>query len=168
MSACTSDSHGLFDSRVVSNFMVVPGCYPSISLVASDQIQVSSIGCQPLSIVIEGEYLFVRKRNTAYAVSPAVVAILVFVNIISQEDHVVNRILFFISWFVVITSGRIRYLSYTVSICVEETERIICTRIYRDAHCSYIIIGMRRRFGTSDWALVAGAANIELVVIGSV
>jgi hypothetical protein len=60
------------------------------------------------------------------------------------------------------------YLSHSVSICVEETEGVVCTAIDSQRHFSDVIIRVRSCLGSADWAFVAGITDTELVVVGCV
>jgi hypothetical protein len=63
---------------------------------------------------------------------------------------------------------KMAYLSHSVSICVEETEGVVCTAVDSQRHFGDVVIGVRSRLGSADWTLVAGVADTELVVIGCV
>jgi hypothetical protein len=70
--------------------------------------------------------------------------------------------------FVLSVTQKIAYLSRSVSICVEETEGVVCTAVDSQRHFGDVVISVRSCLGSADWALVAGIADTELVVIGCV
>jgi hypothetical protein len=51
--------------------VVVPNWNPSIVLVAQLKIQIGSVSCQALAVVVERENGSVRLRNASQAVAPA-------------------------------------------------------------------------------------------------
>ena len=57
------------------------------------------------------------------------------------------------------------YLSHSVSVCVEEAKGEICAAVDSQRHFGNIIICIRSCLGSTDWALVAGVADAELVVV---
>lgn len=73
--------------------MVVPDRNPRELLMAGDEIQVGSIRCDPRAVVIERKDLLVRLWDAANTISPAVVSILILVNVITKVNDVVYRVL---------------------------------------------------------------------------
>jgi hypothetical protein len=60
------------------------------------------------------------------------------------------------------------HLSHSVSICVEEAKGVVRTAVDSQRHFGDIIIGIWSCLGSTDWALVAGITDAELVVVGRV
>lgn len=58
-----------------------------------------------------------------------------------------------------------RRLSY---IGIEETERIVTTRVNGEADLGELILGCRCGLGATKWTLEVGVADIELIVVGCV
>ena len=89
--------------------------------------------------------------NTTDAVSPPVVTVLVFVNVITKMDNIVDRV-----------------FSSRVSICVEEAEWIVAAGIhcYLDGSIDFVALagdGLR----STERAGVVGVADVELIVCNS-
>jgi hypothetical protein len=80
---------------VIGNLMVVPNRNPGELLVACKKIQISTVSCNPLAVVIEGVDFTVRKRNAVDAVAPAVISVLVLVNVVAEMNNIVNGVLSF-------------------------------------------------------------------------
>jgi hypothetical protein len=59
-------------------------------------------------------------------------------------------------------------LAHSVSICVEESEGVVGTAVHSQRHLGDVVVSIGSRLRSTDWALVAGAANAELVVVGCV
>jgi hypothetical protein len=66
---------------------------PRELLVACTQVRIRAIGCKPLPVVVEAENLFVRKWDAVDRVSPAIVAILVLVDVVTEMNDIVDRVL---------------------------------------------------------------------------
>jgi hypothetical protein len=69
--------------RVVCYFMIIPHWNPRELLVTFYEVQICAVGGQTLTVIVQGENLPIRQRDTPEAIPPAVVAVLVFVNIVS-------------------------------------------------------------------------------------
>lgn len=92
--------------------MVIPNRDPGKVLVARNQIQVGSVSCEALSVIVKSaskrldrpsrrsktqDYIRVDivswQRNAVVRISPTVLAIRVFIDIITKVDDVVDRVL---------------------------------------------------------------------------
>lgn len=51
---------------------------------------------------------------------------------------------------------------------IEETERIITTRVNGEADLGELILGSRCGLGATKWTLEVGVADIELIVVGCI
>jgi hypothetical protein len=69
------------------------GTYPGELLMISNQVQVCAIGCQPLAVIVKTENLLVGKRDATKSISPAIVPILVLVNVVPKMDDIIDRVL---------------------------------------------------------------------------
>ena len=82
----------------------------------------------------------------------AVVAVaLVFVDIVSEMDHIIHTL-----------------LPYGIAIRVEEAERIIRTAVDSHIDLGDFVIHHRHRFRPAKRALVVAIANVELVVVARI
>jgi len=59
---------------------------------AQEKVQIRSVLGQSSTIIIEREYLVIWLRNTADRVSPAIITILVLIDIIAKMNNVVNGV----------------------------------------------------------------------------
>jgi hypothetical protein len=59
----------------------------------SHEIKVGTVSREPLSVVVKSKDLTVWLRNAAKRVAPAVISILVFVDVVTEMNDVINRIL---------------------------------------------------------------------------
>jgi len=66
---------------------------PRELLMACKQVGIRAIGCKPLPIVVEAKNLFVGKWDAIDRVSPAIVAILVLVDVVTEMNNIVDRVL---------------------------------------------------------------------------
>jgi len=60
---------------------------------ASNEIKVGTVSREPLTVVVKSEDLTVWLRNAAKRVAPAVISILVFVDVVTEMNDVINRVL---------------------------------------------------------------------------
>lgn len=86
--------------------MIIPNRNPRKLLMTSQQIKISPISCNSLTVVIESVDLLVRQRNTTNTVTPTVITVPILVDIISEMKNEVDGI-----------------LSHRITVGVEETER---------------------------------------------
>jgi hypothetical protein len=70
--------------------MVIPHWNPRELLVALDEVKIGTVGSQTLAVVVQSEDLAVRQRDTSDTVAPAIVAIFVFVDVVSKMNNIVN------------------------------------------------------------------------------
>lgn len=77
--------------------MVVPYRNPRELLVASHEVQISAVSSEPPSIIVKSEDLAIWLRDAANAVTPTIVAILVFIDVVSEMHNVVDGILVILS-----------------------------------------------------------------------
>jgi len=73
--------------------VIVPNRNPRELLVASNEIKVGTVRRKPLSVVVKSEDFTVWLRNAAKRVAPAVISILVFVDVVTEMNDVINRVL---------------------------------------------------------------------------
>lgn len=69
--------------------VIVPYWDPRELLMTGNQVQVGSVCSYPLPVVIETVDFLVRERNSADALTPAIVAVLILVNIVTEMDNVI-------------------------------------------------------------------------------
>lgn len=84
---------GTITVGVVGDLMIIPDWDPGEILVALEEVKISTISRMALAIVVKGENLVVRQGNATKRATVAVVAILVFVDIVPEMNDVVNRVL---------------------------------------------------------------------------
>ena len=113
-----------------------------------EEVEVCSVGGEALSIVVESEDCPVWQRDPPDALTPTVVAVLVFIDIVAQVYHVVNGI-----------------FAYRVSKGIEEAKGEIAARIDSNSNLSGIVCNSRRGFGAAHWTGDIGRADLKLVVI---
>jgi hypothetical protein len=77
--------------------MIVPNRDPRELLVASNEIQVGTVSREPPAVVVESEDLVIGLGDTADAVSPAVISVLILIDVIAKMNNVVNGILLVVS-----------------------------------------------------------------------
>lgn len=63
----------------------------------SYEVQIGAVRSEPFTIIVQAENLVIRKRDAIDGVSPAIVAILVLVDVVTKMDHVINRVLRIVS-----------------------------------------------------------------------
>lgn len=73
--------------------MTHPNRDPREVLVRRIEIEVSTVCSKALPIVVEGEDLLVRQGNAPNTLPPAIIAVRIFVNVVSEVYNVVDRIL---------------------------------------------------------------------------
>ena len=73
--------------------MVVPNRDPGKRAVAEEQVLICSVGCVTLTIIIQSVDFSIGQGYAANGITPAVSAILVLVDVISQVEHVIDRVL---------------------------------------------------------------------------
>lgn len=73
--------------------MIVPDWDPWELLMTGQQVQISAVSGNALPVVVETENLLVREGNPADSLAISVLAIGIFVNIVSQMYDIVDRIL---------------------------------------------------------------------------
>lgn len=78
---------------IISNLVIVPNRDPRELLVAGNKIQVGAVGCKSLAVVVQSVDVTIRLWDTANAVTPAIFAVLVLVNVVSEVDDIVYRVL---------------------------------------------------------------------------
>lgn len=66
---------------------------PRELLMACKQVGIRAIGCKPLPVVVEAKNLFVGKWDAVDRVPPAIVAILVLVDVVTEMNDIVDRVL---------------------------------------------------------------------------
>lgn len=69
--------------------MVVPYWNPGKVLMTGYQIKVRPVCCKALSIIVQAEGLFIWEGDPTEALTPAIVSVLVLVDVITQVNHVV-------------------------------------------------------------------------------
>jgi hypothetical protein len=69
---------------VVGDLMVIPDRNPWEVLVAGNEIKIGAVGGNPLAVVVERVNLLVRQGDTPKGVAPAIVSLLVFIDIITK------------------------------------------------------------------------------------
>lgn len=128
--------------------MIIPNRNPWELLMAEQQVKIRAVSRQSLSVIVESEYLAIWERNAIDAVSPSVVAILIFVNVISQMNHVVDRV-----------------FTSRVAICIEEPKRVIAARVDCDLDlCVDLVALVGGGLRAPNWTDIVRIANVELVV----
>ena len=118
---------------------------------AEQQIEVCPVSCKAFAVVIERKDGSIWERNPADGLAPAIITIFVFIDVITQVQHIVHRVLS--GW---ITKG------------IEESEGEVAARINSKTNFSDKIIGCRRGLSASNWARDVGIADTELVIISCV
>ena len=78
---------------IVGNLVIIPDRDPRELLVTCDEVEIGAVGSNSLAVVVECCNFLVGKRDTANCLSPTVVAVLVLVNVVTEVDNVVNRVL---------------------------------------------------------------------------
>jgi hypothetical protein len=73
--------------------MVIPHWNPWELLVAGHKIQISAVCCNSLTVVVKSQDLPVRQRNASHTVAPAIVSVLVLVDVVSEVNDIVYRVL---------------------------------------------------------------------------
>jgi hypothetical protein len=98
--------------RVISNLVIIPNravnheisvdlilktdfcnLHPREGLMTGNQVQICSVGGKPLAVVIKAKNFLVRKRDATEGVSPAIVAVLVLIDVITEMYYIINRVL---------------------------------------------------------------------------
>ena len=64
---------------------------------ASYEVQVGAVRSEPLTVIVQAENFVVRKRDAVNGVSPAIVAILVLIDVVAKMNHIINRVLYVFS-----------------------------------------------------------------------
>jgi hypothetical protein len=83
---------------VIRNLMVIPDRDPRELLVTGEQVQVRTVGSKSLAVVVQTVDLLVRLWNATDRVSPAVVAVLVLINVVTKMNNVVDGVLCIFYW----------------------------------------------------------------------
>jgi hypothetical protein len=73
--------------------VVVPDRDPRELLVAGNEVQVSTVGRESPSVVVESVNLVIRLRNTTDAISPTIISVFVLVDVVAKMHNVVYRVL---------------------------------------------------------------------------
>lgn len=60
---------------------------------AGNKVQIGTVCRNTLAVVVQAENFLVWQRNTTNAITPAVVAILVFVDIVTEMNNIINGVL---------------------------------------------------------------------------
>jgi hypothetical protein len=61
--------------------------------VAGHKVQIGAVCCNSLAVVIECQDLPVGQRNASRTVAPAIISVLVLVDVVSEVNDVVYRVL---------------------------------------------------------------------------
>lgn len=101
-----------------------------------------------LAIVVESINLPIWQRYPSDTLTPAVIAILVLVDVISQMNHVVYRL-----------------FADRVAVCVEETKGEITARVDCKVDSLNVVGGRRGRLGSADRRRLVGVADGELIPV---
>ena len=130
--------------------MVIPDRDPRKCLVAQEKIEIRSVARNTLAIIIKSVNSFIRQWYATDALTLTVFSVLVFVNIITKVEYIVDRSF----------AGRI-------TICVEKPKREVAARIDRKAYPGRQIARSRCCLGTADWTRYIRAADAELIIVAS-
>lgn len=113
------------------------------------QIKISPIGRDPLPIIIQGINLPIGQGHPPNTLAIAIIPILILVDIITEMDHVIDRVL----------AGR-------VSKRIEESKGEIRAAVDGQTDFRDEIGGGGSGFGAADGTgYVGGAADAELIVV---
>lgn len=129
--------------------VVIPDRNPREVLVAGTQIQVGLVGGVALAVVVESEDGVVRHRDTVNAVAPAVHAVLVLVEVVTEMEDIVHGV-----------------LAHRVSVGVEVTEWEVGARVNGQVDLVDLLLRIGAGLGAADGTLVVRVADLELVVVG--
>ncbi len=135
---------------VICDLVVIPDRDPWEVLVASNQIQVGTVCGVALAVIIKRIDLSIWQWDTTNSLSPAVIAISVFVDIVTKVKNVVDGVL--ADW---------------ISVGVEEAEWVVAAGVDGQVDSSCIVGSCRSCLGSAHHAGYSAIADGELVVIPS-
>ena len=99
------------------------------------KVEIGSVSRNSFPVIIESEDGLVWQRHTADRLAPAIVAILILVDIVTKMEHIVHRI-----------------LARWVAKRIEEAEREVGAAVDRKTDLSDQVVGSRRGLGAPNWA----------------
>jgi hypothetical protein len=106
-------------------------------------------------------------RNAAESISPAIVSILILVDVVAKEDDIINRVLWRYDVRLLYFPMRFEktYFANSIAVGVEETKRVIGARIDGETDLGNVVVRIWSGLGSSNGALVIRVAYSKLVVI---
>lgn len=158
------------------------GGLPCVLAVAQQKVQIRSICGMPLTVVIERVDDPVWQRDSAYigrwsrpdqherrrkitnALTPSVRPVWIFIEVISQMKHVIDRILTYGISLVYVSRDPARDCIVT-HVGIEEPKGKITAGVNREADLGQQVIRSRCGFGPTQRALQVGIADLELIVV---
>jgi len=57
------------------------------------EVEIGSISCQALPIIVQGIYLTVWERYSTNSLTVAIIAVLVFINVVPKMEDIIYRVL---------------------------------------------------------------------------
>jgi hypothetical protein len=138
---------------------------PRELLMAGKQVQIRAVSCEPFAVVVQAKDLVVGKRDAANGVTPAIVAILVLIDVVTKMNHVVNRVLADVTKHSLQACGDSTNLADRIAICVEESKWIVGTRVDSEANLRNIVVSIWGCLSASKRTLVIRVADSKLIVI---
>jgi len=57
------------------------------------EVEIGSISCQALAIIVQGIYLTVWERYSTNSLTVAIIAVLVFINVVPKMEDIIYRVL---------------------------------------------------------------------------
>ena len=108
---------------------------PRESRMTEQKVEIGSVSRNSFPVIIESEDGLVWQRHTADRLAPAIVAILILVDIVTKMEHIVHRI-----------------LARWVAKRIEEAEREVGAAVDRKTDLSDQVVGSRRGLGAPNWA----------------
>ena len=73
--------------------MIVPNRNPGEGLMTEEKIKIGPVCSYSLPVVIKRENCPIWERNTSNTLSPSIVTVLIFINVVPEMDYVVHRVL---------------------------------------------------------------------------
>jgi hypothetical protein len=67
--------------------------YPSELLMASNKVQIRTICCKPLAVIVKTVNLLIWQRDATERISPAIVSIFVFIDVVTKMNNIIDRVL---------------------------------------------------------------------------
>lgn len=78
---------------IISDLMIVPNRNPGEGLMTEEKIKIGPVCSYSLPVVIKRENCPIWERNTSNTLSPSIVTVFIFIDIVPEMDYVVHRVL---------------------------------------------------------------------------